>query len=298
MGGVQAEHVHAGLHQRVDPVQHVGGGADGGAHQQAALLVAGGGGVYGGLLDVLDGDEALEVVLIVHDGQLLDLVAAQDLLGLLQRDALPGGDQVVPGHHVVHQLAHVGLKLHVAVGDNTDELAVLADGHAGDAVLGHELVGLRQRMAGGQPEGVGDDAVLAALDHVHLLGLGADGHIFMNDADAALTGDGDGHAVLGDGIHGGAHQGDVKPDPAGELGMQIDVCGQDVALGGDEQHVVEGEALPGELLALVSVDHGASPFIFLLSQRLNFFYFTRWLRRCQGVSSASSTAPSNRLLPA
>lgn len=153
-------------------------------------------------------------------------------------------------------------------------------------------------MAGGQPEGVGDDAVLATLDHVHLLGLGADGHIFMNDADAALTGDGDGHAVLGDGIHGGAHQGDVKPDPAGELGMQIDVCGQDVALGGDEQHVVEGEALPGELLALVSVDHGASPFIFLLSQRLNFFYFTRWLRRCQGVSSASSTALSNRLLPA
>ena len=64
----------------------------------------------------------------------------------------------------------------------------------------------------------------------------------MNDADAALTGDGDGHAVLGDGIHGGAHQGDVKPDPAGELGMQIDVCGQDVALGGDEQHVVESEA--------------------------------------------------------
>ena len=102
-----------------------------------------------------------------------------------------------------------------------------------------------RRVAGGQPEGVGDDAVLAALDHVHLLRLGADGHILVDDADAALTGDGDGHAVLGDGIHGGAHQGMLSLTLLGELGVQIDVCGQDVALRRDEQHVVEGGAPPG-----------------------------------------------------
>ena len=49
-----------------------------------------------------------------------------------------------------------------------------------------ELVGLGQSVAGRQPEGVGDHAVFAALDHIHLLGLGADGHILMDDADAAL----------------------------------------------------------------------------------------------------------------
>ncbi len=105
---------------------------------------------------------------------------------------------------------HVGLELHVAVGDDADELSIVADGHAGDAVLGHQLIRLGQGVAGGQPEGVGDNAVLAALDHVHLLGLCADGHILVDDADAALTGDGDGHAVLGDGIHGGAHQRDIQ----------------------------------------------------------------------------------------
>ena len=204
VGGVQAQHVHAGLHQGGHPVQHVGGGADGGAHQQAALLVTGGVGVHLGLLDVLDGDEALQTEVLVHDGQLLDLVLAEDLLGLGQGGALGRGDQVLLGHHVVDELVHVGLELHVPVGDDADELTVVADGHAGDAELGHQLVRLGQGVAGSQPEGVGDDPVLGALHHVHLLGLLADGHIFMDDADAALPGDGDGHAVLGDGIHGGA----------------------------------------------------------------------------------------------
>ena len=110
---------------------------------------------------------------------------------------------------------------------------------------------------GSQPEGVGDDAVLAALDHVHLLGLLADGHILVDDADAALTGDGDGHAVLGDGIHGGADKRDIQPDLLGQLGVQVDVGGQHVAGRGDQQHVVKGEALLDKLLGGVLIDHSS-----------------------------------------
>ena len=50
-----------------------------------------------------------------------------------------------------------------------------------------------------------------------------DGHILMDDADAALPGDGDGHAVLGDGVHGGAHHRDIQLDLLGQLSVQIDV---------------------------------------------------------------------------
>ena len=66
VGRVQVQHIHAGLHQSGYPVQHVGGGADGGTHQQAALLVTGGVGVHLRLLDVLDGDQALEAEILVH----------------------------------------------------------------------------------------------------------------------------------------------------------------------------------------------------------------------------------------
>ena len=209
VGGVQRQHVGPRFHQSGHPVQHVGGNADGGAHQQASFVVAGGIGVDLGLFNVLDGDQALEMELIVHNGELFHLVAPEDLLGLLQRGALLCGDQVVLSHHVIDQLAHIGLELHIPVGDDADELSVVADGYAGDLILGAQLIRLGQRMAGGQPEGVCDDAVLTALDHIHLLGLCPDGHVLVDDADTPFPGDGDGHAVLGNGIHGGAHQRDV-----------------------------------------------------------------------------------------
>ena len=89
----------------------------------------------------------------------------------------------------------VGLKFHIAVGDDADELAgFVHDGNAGNAVFGAEIVRIAQRVLRGKEERVGDDAVLAALDEIDLLGLLLDRHIFMNDADAALARDRDRHA--------------------------------------------------------------------------------------------------------
>ena len=255
MGGIQAQHVYAGLNQSGHTVQHIVGGADGSAYQQAALLVTGRVGIHLGLLDVLDGNETLQVEVLVHDGQLLYLVLAQDLLGLGQSSSLGGGDQVLLGHHVVDELAHIGLKLHITVGDDADELAVVADGHTGDAVLGHQLVGLSQSVAGSQPEGIGDNAVLRALDHIHLLSLLADGHILMDDTDTTLTGDGNGHAVLGNGIHGGADEGDIQTDLFRQLGVKVHVGGQHIAGRRNEQNIIKGEALLQELLRSILIDH-------------------------------------------
>lgn len=120
----------------------------------AAAFVTGCVGVSDGLFDVLDGDETLQVHLVVHDGQLLHLALAQDLFGLVQRGALLGGDQVLLGHHVVDEPIHIGLELQVTVGDDTDELALVADGHAGDVVLGHEGVCLTQGVAGASQKGL------------------------------------------------------------------------------------------------------------------------------------------------
>ena len=63
----------------------------------------------------------------------------------------------------------------------------------------------------------------------------------MHDADAALLRHGDGHARLGDGVHGGGEQRGVQGDVAGELGLRADLGGHHVAVGGHQQHVVEGQ---------------------------------------------------------
>ena len=96
-------------------------------------------------------------------------------------------------------------------------------------------------MSGVEIERIGDDAVFRTLYQIHLLGLTVDAHVLVDDADAALTGNGDGHAVLGDGVHGRAHHGHVQLYFFGQLGGQIHVSGQNIALRRDQQHVVEGQ---------------------------------------------------------
>ena len=98
VGGIQHESVHAHAHQRGGAVENVVGDAQRGGAQQAAGGVLGGIGILENLFDVLDGDEALELVILVHDGQLFDLVLLQDGLGLVEGGTDEPGDEIVPGH--------------------------------------------------------------------------------------------------------------------------------------------------------------------------------------------------------
>ena len=95
VGGVDHEHVHAGVHQALRAAGGVGAAADGGGHAQPAVLVLVGVGMLAALEDVLDGDQALEHALGVHDRQLLDPVLGQDPLGLVEAGADRRGDQLL-----------------------------------------------------------------------------------------------------------------------------------------------------------------------------------------------------------
>ena len=68
-------------------------------------------------------------------------------------------------------------------------------------MLLHDLAGVADRLVRRQRDRVDDDAVLAALDLVHLAGLLGDGQVLVDDADAALLGQRDGQVALGDRVH-------------------------------------------------------------------------------------------------
>ena len=84
MRGVDGERVDAHFDQLGGALQEVAGGADGAGHAQAALVVLAGVGILQLLLDVFDGDQAFELVVVVDDQQLFDAVLVEDLFGLLR----------------------------------------------------------------------------------------------------------------------------------------------------------------------------------------------------------------------
>jgi hypothetical protein len=202
--------------------------------------VLGGRGVLDLLEDVLVGDQALEVVVLVDDEELLDLVVVEDLLRVLERRPDRDGDELL-GHDLLDGQVQAALEADVAVGQDADELVGLVrDGQTGDVVLPHDLEGPGDLVLGPEGDGLDDHAALVALDLVDLLGLDLDREVAVDDADAALLGHGDGHARRGHGVHGRADEGDVEGDVAAQPGGDRGLLGDDVRLGRDDEDVVEG----------------------------------------------------------
>ena len=255
VSGVDDDDVDFGFDERGNAVEHVGGDADSRSCEQSAVFVLRAVGILDRLLDVLDRDESFEIEVLVDEGQLLDAMLAEDLLRLLERGADGRGDEVVLCHALADRLGHVRLEPEVAVGDDADQLASLGHGHAADAELAHQVLRVREGMLGAEMEGIGDDAVLAALDLVDLLRLVFDRHVFVDDADAAFACDRDRELILGDRVHRCAEQRNVEFDLVCEVRRKIDLVRQHFRIGRDEQYVVESKSFfydfcHGDLLAL------------------------------------------------
>ena len=246
VGGVQDEHVHTGPDELLGAFVAVAADADGGTHAQATGAVLAGVGVFLDFVDVLHGDEAAQTFVLVHHEELFDAVFVQVALGFFQGGAHGHGDQVLAGHHFAHaDGGGVFDEAHVTVGEDAHQLAVIHNRQTGHAEIRHQVQGFLHGIAGGNGNGVKNHAAFALLDAFHFQALAFDGHVLMDDADAALAGDGDGHPVLSHGVHGGADEGDIQMDLSGQTGTQVDVRGEYIAGGGDQKHVVKGKAMCG-----------------------------------------------------
>ena len=146
MGGIQDNDVNMGVCQSSHTVQNIGGDAYAGAAEKASLGILCGIRVLDLLLNILDGDESAEIVILVDDGELLHLRLGQNLLRILHADAHRCRHQVLAGHAVPDQLAVILFKLQIAVGDDAHQLPVLGDRHAGNPELAHQLVRIAERM--------------------------------------------------------------------------------------------------------------------------------------------------------
>ena len=242
--GIDDQEVDARLHHALGALVGIGAGADRAADAQLAELVLGRERVLGGLGDVLDGDQAAQDVVVVDHQHPLQPVLVHQFLGLFEARAFAHGDEPLARRH---DFADRGLvarfEPEVAVGDDADDALAFDDRQAGD------LVGPLQvdRVADGHVlrdrDRVAQHAGFMALDLQHLGGLLRGRHVLVHDADAAFLREGDRQARLGDGIHRRRHERDVQCDVPGDFGRELHVARQYRRVGGDEQHVIEGQRL-------------------------------------------------------
>ncbi len=246
MGGIHHDHVHAGLHQGGDAFVGAGTHAHGGAHPQPALVILAGQGLVGGLLDVLHRHQAAQLELVVHHQHLLDAVLVQQADDLVLLGAFLHGHQLaLGGHDAGDGCIEARFETGVAVGDDAYQLTALHHRHAGDVVGAGQGQHLADAGTGADGDGILNHPALELLHRPHLRRLLFVGHVLVHDADAALLGEGNGQACLGDRVHGRRHQRDVEPDLAGQVRGQADIPGQDAGVGGQQEYVVEGEGFLG-----------------------------------------------------
>ena len=254
MGGVDDDHVDAGIDQRGNAVTGIGTGTHGSTDAQATLIVLAGQWVGLGLLDVLDGHHALEIEGVVDDQHLLDAVLVQQRThGFLVGTFLDGDQALFRRHHLTHFSVQAILETYVAGSDDAHQVTVGEHRHAGNVVLPGQLEQIAHGGVGLDGDRVLDHAGLELLDLAHFGSLLLDGHVLVDDADAAFLRHGDGQTRLGDGVHGSGQQRDVQFDAAGQAGLQADVLGQYLGVTGDEQDVVESECF------LADAQHGRAP---------------------------------------
>src|SRR5579875_2972142 len=81
--GIDNDHVHALFDQRAAALLGIGANADGGSHAQTPKLILRSIRIQNLLLNILHGNQTFEHAVFIDYRQLLDLVAVQDVTGLL-----------------------------------------------------------------------------------------------------------------------------------------------------------------------------------------------------------------------
>ena len=239
MRRIHHQKVHAAFRQRRRPVRRVRRNPDGRPHAQAPVFVLAGVGILALFVEVLEGNEALQVAVGVHYGQFFDLVLLQKRFRLLQRRAHGGRNEVVSCHHFPKQGPSVGRKTQVAIRNDAHQPPFgVHDGNASDAVSLHHGAGVRHRAFRMQGDRVEDHAAFGAFYAARFVCLPLDGHVFVQYPGAAFPRDRNGHFGLGNRVHGGGQEGNIQANAGRERRFQGNVPGHDGRMPGHKQHVV------------------------------------------------------------
>ena len=242
--GVEDEDISSALQKLLGTIDGVAGHTDGGGNAQTAAIVLAGIGIFLHFVDVLHGDKAAQMFVLVDNQQLFDTVLVQMTLGFLKRNAHGHRDEILAGHDVAHADGISILnKADIPVGDNALQGTVVHNRKTGNPEIMHQGKGFTDRAFGANGHGVKNHAAFAFLDTLDLESLLGDGHILMDNTDTTHAGHGNGHGGLGHRIHSRREQRNaqlyLRSQPCGDINH---VRGN-FRVAGNKQNVVKGQSL-------------------------------------------------------
>ena len=151
----------------------------------------------------------------------------QDFFRLFKRGPDRSRDQRFGGHHFLNRHGIIPYKAKVTVGDNANQFPVfIHNRHTGNPVFGHQFFRVVDFVLGCQIKRIGDHSAFGTFDAVNFLGLFFHFHVFMDDSDSALPGNGNRQFGFGDSVHSRADQRNIQFDSFRQLGSHIDLARQ------------------------------------------------------------------------
>src|SRR5262249_29937181 len=116
MSRIDHNHIYFGLQQLLSAFQIIARCSYRGAYPQAPVDILGGAGIFDLLLDVLDGDQTLQVESIIDHQEFLDAMPVENLFGFFERGAHRYRYEVFLRHDVFDGEIHACLETQVPVG--------------------------------------------------------------------------------------------------------------------------------------------------------------------------------------
>ena len=214
--GIHHNHVHTRFSQQGDALLGALAHAHRSANPQLALAVLACQRMLGGFLNVLDGNQATQLEIIVDHQHPLQTVFMHQRHGFIAAGAFLDRDQAVSRRHdISDRLIKVDLEAQVAVGDDADHMAIIHHRQAGNLVLAGQCQDIPDCHLRGNGDWILDHAALEALHAGHLRGLRGGGHVLVNDAEPPFLRQSNRQARFGDGIHRRRNQGNIEGDFSG-----------------------------------------------------------------------------------
>ena len=240
-GGVDEQRVRAGIDQHAAAVDAVRSHADGGTAAELAVGILGGVGEGDAFFDVGAGDEPDETAVRINEREFLNPVLIENAAGFLKASVARRGDELLARrHHVGDDRVEAVEVADIAAGDHAFEMTVgVDDGKSGEAVFRHDRADVVDAVLLANGMGFLNDGVFRAFHPVNHRRLLVDRAGAVDDAHAALAGQGDRQIVFGNRVHGRGNDREKQRNTRRDVRGKIRLPGQNRAQSRHQKHVVK-----------------------------------------------------------